>query len=563
MKLLRVAICQANFTVGDLSGNKRKIVSFFERAQKFKPDLVIFPELALLGYPPEDLVLKPHFRKACKKFLDEIVRESKGSSLVVVGCLEEEGGRVYNSAALIQRGKLLAFYRKMNLPNYGVFDEKRYFFPGKEALVLNLDGIRVGITICEDIWVEYGPHIVEALSGAELIINISASPYHREKIYQRMKLLEDISRRYGLRLVYVNLVGGQDELVFDGASMLVESGKVRAIARQFQEDILFYDFKFPKPKSVSLPKDVKEIKVGLKLTQPKPEIMDSSWTLLDPIEEIYTALLLGTRDYVKKNGFEKVVIGLSGGIDSSLTAVIAVDALGKENVIGVSMPSIYSSSSSLKDAEKLARNLGIRLLQLPIKEIYKKYLESLRSTFEKLPFDKTEENIQARIRGNLLMALSNKFGWLVLTTGNKSEVSTGYCTLYGDMAGGFAVIKDVLKTVVYSLASWRNQKAGTPIIPEEVFRKPPSAELRPGQKDSDALPEYDILDQIISLYIEEEMSLDEILKLGYRKGLVKKVIDMIDRNEYKRRQAPPGIKITPKAFGKDRRMPITNRYNPS
>lgn len=556
---IRVALVQINPTVGDLKGNKNKILTYINKANGYQPDIIVFPELVLTGYPPEDLLLKPQFRKDALMVFKGLIKEYKSSAVIILGYVDEVGGKVYNSLAVIYRNKKLVSYNKINLPNYGVFDEKRYFTPGSTPLVVKIQNLRIGVTICEDIWTEYGPHVVEALSGAEMIINISASPYHKGKILQRLKLLQGISRKYGVEIAYCNLVGGQDELVFDGASVIVEKGKVKAIAKQFEEDILIYDFKFIEKKQKPLPQ-AKEVPLDYKIRAPKPDLPPHGRDILSELEEVYAALVLGTRDYVKKNGFKKVIVGLSGGIDSSLTAVVAVDALGRDNVIGVSMPSEFSSSASIKDAKDLAKNLGIKFLKIPITSIYKSYLKSLKPVFQNLPFDKTEENIQARIRGNILMALSNKFGYLVLTTGNKSELSTGYCTLYGDMAGGFGVLKDVPKTLVYKLAEWRNKKENRDLIPQNVFVKPPSAELRPGQKDQDTLPPYEVLDKIIRLYIEEEKSFNHIVKMGLKRSVVKKVIEMIDKNEYKRRQAPPGIKITPRAFGKDRRMPITNRY---
>jgi len=560
MKTLRFAIAQINPVVGDLKGNKKKILAFIKKANNYAPDIIVFPELALTGYPPEDLLLKPHFIKDCKDCLKEIVKESKFSGVLMLGYVEGYKGKVYNAAAIIHNNKITANYRKIKLPNYGVFDEKRYFTPGDNPLVVCMDDIKVGITICEDVWVEDSPYVLKSLANADLIVNISASPYHIGKINQRIKLLQNISKKYRFDIIYANLIGGQDELVFDGASMAVSSGRVKTTAGQFAEDLTIYDSCFEKIKRRSLAEHVKQVDLRLKHNKKRVPAKINRHKLLDEMEEVYSALLLGTRDYVKKNGFKKVVIGLSGGIDSSLTAVIAVDALGCENILGVAMPSMYSSRSSLKDAELLARNLGVKLINVPITEIYKSYLQTFKVIFNKLPFDKTEENIQARIRGNILMALSNKFGYLVLTTGNKSEASTGYCTLYGDMAGGFAVIKDVTKTLVYKLADWRNKIADKPIIPPNVLTKPPSAELRPKQKDRDTLPEYETLDEIILRYIEKDSGFDEIVKSGYSKKLVKRIIRMIDNNEYKRRQAPPGIRISPKAFGKDRRMPITCGY---
>ncbi len=560
MENLRIAVSQINSIVGDLKGNSEKILGCLKRLDKYAPDIVLFPELALVGYPPEDLLLKPHFRSDCRKALKYIIKNNSSTAVVVLGYVQEQGKNVYNSAAIIKGRRLITSYRKINLPNYGVFDEARYFTPGVKPLCLDVNGIKVGVSICEDIWKEYNPSIAESLINIDILLNLSASPYQKSKIQQRIDLLQSISKKFNIDIVYANLIGGQDELVFDGASMIVASRKVRKIAKQFREDDIVHDFVFKKKNNKALSKRIDLIPVIFKNNQKKAKIETKNIRIMNKTEEIYNALLLGTRDYVRKNSFKKVVIGLSGGIDSSLVAVIACDALGCENVLGLAMPSKYSSKDSLSDAEMLARNLGIKIMTIPIKGIHNAYIESLKKVSDGFVSGKTEENIQARIRGNIIMAFSNKFGYLALTTGNKSEVSTGYCTLYGDMAGGFAVIKDVTKTVVYKLAEWRNLKAGKKIIPANVFRKPPSAELKPNQKDQDTLPEYNMLDRIILLYIEKDMSFDEIVKSGYDKDVVKSVIRMIDSNEYKRRQAPPGIKITPKAFGRDRRMPITCGY---
>jgi len=560
MKTLRIAVAQINPVVGDLKGNKKKILSFIKKAGSYAPDIIVFPELALTGYPPEDLLLKPHFIKDCGKYLKEIVKENMFPGILILGYVEGDKNNVYNAAAVIHKHRIAENYRKIKLPNYGVFDEKRYFTSGDNPLAICINDIKVGITICEDVWVEDSPYILRSLSNADLIVNISASPYHIGKINQRIKLLRNISGKYRFDIIYANLIGGQDELVFDGASMAVSSGRVKTLAGQFKEDLIVYDAVFEKNKKKKFPQYVRQKSFKLKNNKKRVPLKTAGYKLLDEAEEVYSALVLGMRDYVEKNGFKKAIIGLSGGIDSAITAVIASDALGCENILGVAMPSMYSSRASLKDAELLASNLGIELIKIPITDIYKSYLQTFKPIFDNLPFDKTEENIQARIRGNILMALSNKFGSLVITTGNKSEASTGYCTLYGDMAGGFAVIKDVTKTLIYKLALWRNKSAKSPLIPESILRKAPSAELRPNQKDQDTLPEYKILDEIILRYIEKDNSLDEIVKSGYSKKLTQRIIRMIDNNEYKRRQAPPGIRISPKAFGKDRRMPITCGY---
>lgn len=557
---MRFLLAQINPKVGDLKGNCRKILTAINKAQNYKPDIIAFPELCLPGYPPEDLLLKKHFIADTRRFLNTIVAKAKTEAILIIGTLNYDKGSLYNSAAIVHKNRLKGFYHKIHLPNYGVFDEKRYFVAGSKPMILNVNGHPIGITICEDIWMENGPHIAEVKAGAKVLLNISASPYHRGKINERIEMLKKIAQDWRVWILYVNIVGGQDELIFDGASIIIApEGELIQLGAQFQEEFLIADIRFPKQK-IKLTSSIEELKIRKKISS-SSQYGKRDIKLFDEEEEIYHALVLGTRDYVRKNNFQKVVIGLSGGIDSSLTTVIAVDALGKENIIAVAMPSEFSSPSSLYDAQTLAKNLGIKLLKIPINEIYQSYLKTLKPLFKGLAFDKTEENIQARIRGNILMALSNKFGWLVLTTGNKSETSTGYCTLYGDMAGGFAVIKDVPKTMVYRLAEWRNKREGFDLIPRAIFEKSPSAELRPGQKDQDTLPPYEDLDKIIHSYIEEDKGKQEILNLGYPKSLVEKVIRMIDRSEYKRRQSPPGIKITPKAFGKDRRMPITNGYN--
>ncbi|MDP8234391.1 MAG: NAD+ synthase [Candidatus Saelkia tenebricola] len=559
MKILRFAIAQINPVVGDLGGNQKKILNFIERASRSNPDVIVFPEFAITGCPPEDLLLKSHFIKDCKNSLKEILKKNKFPGVLILGYVEEFNGEIYNSAAIISKNRTIANYRKIKLPNCGVFDEKRYFTSGTNPVVLVINGIKVGITIYEDIWADNGFSVLESLKGVDTIINISASGYYMGRIKQRIRYFRNISKKYDLNIISANIVGGQDELVFDGASMVVSYGEVKAMAAQFKEDILIYESCFEKTKR-PLPKCVKQIKLSLKDAGGRKSFKLNNFRLKDEMNEVYSALLLGTRDYVKKNGFKKAVIGLSGGIDSALTAVIAVSALGRDNIVGVAMPSMYSRKSSLNDAKKLAKNLGIKFMEISITDIYKSYLRDLRTVFKNMPFNETEENIQARIRGNILMALSNKFGYLVLTTGNKSEVSTGYCTLYGDMAGGFAMISDVTKTLEYKLAKWINEVKATAVIPNNILIKPPSAELRPNQKDQDTLPEYEVLDGIMLCYIEKNMSFEEIVKAGYNKSLVKRVIRMIDNNEYKRRQAPPGIKITPKAFGKDRKMPLTCGY---
>lgn len=574
-EIVRIAQAQINTVVGDLSGNRDKILESIKMAGEADADIVIFPELALTGYPPEDLLLRPKFIEDNLRVFYEIASHV-GDVTTIVGFADREDGKVFNAAGILHRGKVEAIYHKIQLPNYGVFDEKRYFQPGLNVLVFERNDVIFGVSICEDIWIPEGVTETQAFpGGAEIILNISASPYYVGKGNERKEMLKQRAIQTYSYIVYTNLVGGQDELVFDGMSMVFsDKGKILAQGKQFEEDLILTDLDLKRLRQRRRDDPLfmhKELKTQaffpIKLvrlpeaSQPqRSQLPQRNIQPLKKMEEIYHALTLGTRDYVRKNGFKKVVIGLSGGIDSSLVATIAVDALNPENVIGVGMPSMYSSKSSLTDAEQLAQNLGIRFLIVPIKSIYDTYLETLKEAFEGKPPDITEENLQARIRGNILMALSNKFGWLVLTTGNKSETSVGYSTLYGDTAGGFAVIKDVPKLLVYELSKYRNRKAGRLLIPKNVLVKPPSAELRPNQKDEDNLPAYSILDPILEMFVEQEMSPSEIVAKGFPESVVLRVVQLVDRNEYKRRQSPPGIKITPRAFGKDRRMPITNRY---
>jgi len=578
MRHLRIGLCQINPTVGDIEGNSKKIMDYIKRGKRMGADLLVFPELAVTGYPPEDLLLMPKFIEDNLKAIQEIAKATQ-SITAIVGFVHKEGD-IFNSAALLHHGKLMGIYSKMYLPNYGVFDEFRYFHPGKENFIFILRSIPVGISICEDLWYPGDPIRTQTLhGGAELIVNLSASPYHTGKTEEREKLISTRASDNLAIVAYCNLVGGQDELVFDGGSMIFDQrGELIARGKQFEEDLVLSDLDFEavfrirlhdprirREKMVEGEKGIKKIELP-ELTPPsrrKPLLPKRELKPLDSLSEIYSALVLGTGDYIRKNGFKRVLVGLSGGIDSALTATIAVDALGKKGVVGVAMPSPYSSKESLEDAKRLAKNLGIEFLNIPITEIFNAYLHTLAPTFKGLQPDVTEENIQARIRGNILMALSNKFGWLVLTTGNKSEMSVGYCTLYGDMAGGFAVLKDVPKTLVYQLAEHKNKKEGKEIIPKRVFTKAPSAELRPNQKDEDSLPPYPILDPILQAYVEEDKGLREIVKMGFKEAMVKEVIHLVDRNEYKRRQSPPGVKITHRALGKDRRLPVTNRYRNS
>ncbi|MGB6837457.1 MAG: NAD+ synthase [Dehalococcoidia bacterium] len=574
MRVLRVGLAQINSTVGDLRGNAAKILEWTERARALGVDLIAFPEMAITGYPPEDLLLRSRFIEDNLAALNQVVEGSRGLTLVVG--FVDRGEDIHNAAAIIHEGRVAAVYRKQYLPNYGVFDEKRYFQAGSESPVFEVAGVRVGINICEDIWYPDGPCRAQARGGAEVIVNINASPFHAGKGHLRQRMLSTRASDEAVFVCYTNLVGGQDELVFDGGSMFFDPrGELLAQAPQFEEDLLVCDLdvesiyqarlrdprrRKERPEPVRAG-DVPLVRVS---TAPpaadKPPLTPRKAEPLGREAEVYAALVLGTRDYVRKSGFSTVVIGLSGGVDSSLVAAIAVDALGAENVVGVSMPSRFSSEGSVIDAQRLAENLGIRLLDVPIEEAFGASLKMLDEPFADTEFGVAEENLQARIRGNILMSLSNKFGWLVLTTGNKSEFATGYCTLYGDMAGGFAVIKDVPKTLVYELARYCNRSAGREVIPEDVISKPPSAELRPDQLDSDSLPPYEVLDPILEAYVEEDQSLEEIVAQGFEEGTVRRVMAMVDRSEYKRRQAAPGVKITPRAFGRDRRLPIANRY---
>ncbi len=573
MCTVRIGLAQINTTVGDLAGNTQKILGYIGRARELGVDLVAFPELAITGYPPEDLLLKPEFIQENLERLQEIVANTR--SLTAVVGFVDRADDIYNAAAVIHDGILAGVYHKAYLPNYGVFDEDRYFQAGTEYPVFTLGSTVVGVNICEDIWHPTGPSGLQALAGgAEVIVNIAASPYHAGKRRFRERMLATRAADNVVVVAFCNLVGGQDELVFDGNSMIFDQrGELLARGEPFEEDLIIADLDLesifrqrlrdPRRRKEKLAQTgegvVKRIPLkAIEGGEEKPPLSPRVTRELGHLEEIYRALVLGTRDYVLKNGFRRVVIGLSGGIDSSLTTTIAADALGRESVVGVFMPSCYSSQESHADAQELVRNLGIQLMIVPIDGAFQAYLDMLDEAFKGRERDVTEENLQARIRGNILMALSNKFGWLVLATGNKSEMSVGYATLYGDMAGGFAVIKDVPKTLVYELARYRNSLG--PVIPERVLAKAPTAELRPNQRDEDSLPPYAILDPILQAYVEEDRSLAEVVARGFDLRVVQDTMAMVDRSEYKRRQAPPGIKITPRAFGKDRRLPITNRY---
>ena len=538
MTKFRAALAQINTTVGDLRGNTAKIIEYIDRARAEGADLVSFPELTITGYPPEDLLYKHNLIRDNRECLDEVIEHSARIA-VVVGFVDRDE-ELFNAAAVIQDRKLLGVYHKVHLPNYGVFDEQRYFKSGSECPVFDINGTCVGVNVCEDIWYESGPTNVQSKAGARVILNINGSPYHRGKGRFREQMLADRARDNGVYVFYTNLVGGQDELVFDGGSCVFSpSGDVLARGKQFEEDLLIVD----------IDPDATQPAVD---PAPEPALAD--------LEEVYEALTIGTRDYVRKNGFDKVVIGLSGGIDSTLTATIAADALGPENVVVVTMPSRYSSEGSIADSDILAKNLGVKLWNISIEDMFQSSLDSLDPLFAGTESGVAEENLQARMRGNLLMAISNKFGWLVLTTGNKSEMAMGYGTLYGDMAGGFAVIKDVPKVLVYELAETRNARGPSPVIPQSVIDKEPSAELRPDQKDTDSLPPYSVLDPVLEAYVEQDKSPADIISMGFDEEMVKRVIKAVDRNEYKRRQAAPGVKITPRNFGRDRRMPIVNWY---
>ncbi len=553
---IKVALAQVNPTVGDVEGNAKLALEWIERAANAGADLVILPELCLSGYPPEDLLLRRHFLEECRDALDRVAA-GVGDILALVGFPEAaerqpdpdadwfnhpQPAPAHNSLAAVEGGRVLGVHRKVHLPNYGVFDERRYFEPGDSGTAVEVGEWEVGLTVCEDIWVPGNPEDEEAAAGVRLIANASASPYNRTKGWARERMVAARARSTGVPFALCNAVGGQDELIFDGRSIVVGAdGKVLARAPQFEPGLLVCEVPLEEGAKVA------------KAHRAEP---------LDDDGEVYGALVLGVRDYVRKNGFEQVVLGLSGGIDSALVALIAFDAVGADNVRLVIMPSPHSSDETQGDARAIARNLGIDPIEIPIGGAMAAYERALASQFEAATPDVTEENLQARIRGNLLMALSNKFGWLVLATGNKSELSVGYATLYGDMAGGFAPLKDVLKTWVYRLVRYRNDRAGGPLVPETVVDRPPTAELKPGQRDEDSLPPYDVLDPILEGYVERDLGPDELEQQGLPADVIATVIAMVDRAEYKRRQAAPGPRVTSKAFGRDRRLPITNRFTP-
>ena len=548
---MRLALAQVDPTVGAIDANAAKVAEWIGRARDEGAELVIFPELCIPGYPAEDLYLKRHFLAANRRAVERLAKEATGITALVGFAEPAEGGddarRAHNSIAVLAEGAVQAVYRKNRLPNYAVFDEQRYFIPGSEPLAVEVDGLGVGLTVCEDVWLPGGPAEAEAEAGARLIANPSGSPYHRGKGSERETMFCERSRGCGAYFAFCNLVGGQDELVFDGQSLVTgPDGSVIARAAQFEEELLLCEIPHAGEGS---------------LAEPLPDL-----------DEVYGALALGLRDYVFKNGFKHVGVALSGGIDSALVAMLAADAVGPERLSCVVMPSPHSSSATQQDAREIAGNLRCELIEIEIEPMMESYEQALRGHLEEpataVPRDPTKpsepdltaENVQARIRGNLMMALSNRHGWLVLTTGNKSEMSVGYATLYGDMAGGFAVIKDVPKQLVYELVRRRNERAGRELVPASVIDRAPSAELRPGQRDEDSLPPYELLDRILGAYVERDQGREEMIAAGLPAERVDEVIRLVDRAEYKRRQAAPGIRITPKAFGKDRRLPITNRF---
>jgi len=571
MRRIRVALAQINPTVGDLDGNVRKIVEGMDRARRAGAALVAFPELAIPGYPPEDLLFKRAFIEANLRALDEVTRASKGLT-AVVGFVDRRDD-IFNAAAVLHDGRRAGVYHKQYLPNYSVFDENRYFQAGTETPVFTCGDTTFAVNICEDIWYPSGPTRRQALGGAELVVTINGSPFHAGKAHYRETMLATRAVDDLVAVAFLNMVGGQDELVFDGGSVVFnEQGTCIARGRAFQEDFVVADIDLDSVFHARL-RDTRrrQAKLGASDTTTRivlpplaipatPPVTPVLAERLSPVDEVFQALVVGTRDYVQKSGFKRVVIGLSGGIDSALVAAIAVEALGADNVVGVTMPSPYSSAGTRNDAGEVAKNLGIEFQTLPITDVFTRFKDTLTESFKGMKEDVAEENIQARIRGTLLMALSNKFGWLVLTTGNKSEIAVGYSTLYGDMAGGFAVIKDVPKTLVYDVARHVNARAGRAVIPETTLTRAPSAELRPDQKDQDSLPPYDVLDAILKAYVEEDRSIAELAELGFDAETSKKVARMVERNEYKRRQGPIGVKITPRAFGRDWRLPLVNRF---
>lgn len=542
---MRVALGQFDAVVGDLSGNAERMRDIYNQAKQQGVELLLFPELAVCGYPPEDLLLKRHFLDDNRRTVERLAADCP-DAVIMVGFADYFRGQTYNCAGILKDGRLEKVYRKNLLPNYGVFDERRYFQPGTRPLIIELDGMNIAVTVCMDIWdIEWLDRVFRNAGRIDLLLNISASPFHLGKIETRKEMVGHCATRLNCPVCYCNLVGGQDELVFDGRSMFADaSGRIVSMAKVFEEDLLIAD-----------------ISTEAETASVKPVSASADYSL-DVLDELYLSLVLGTRDYVKKNGFSRVLVGLSGGIDSSVTAGVAVAALGTESVIGITMPSEFNSPETVSDAGKLAKNLGIQFMTIPIGSVLERFNGSLGDVPGWDSKGIAYENLQARIRGTILMSLSNQLNALVLTTGNKSEIAVGYTTLYGDTAGGFAVLKDVFKTMVFKLARHINEINKREIIPASAIERVPSAELRPDQKDTDSLPDYDLLDEILKGYVEQDKSAQQLIDQGLPRDAVIKVIRMVDRNEYKRRQSPPGVKITPKAFGRDRRLPITNHYNP-
>jgi NAD+ synthase (glutamine-hydrolysing) len=575
--MVRIALAQVNPTIGDLVGNAALVQRYIQQARAAGADVVAFPELVITGYPPDDLLLKRSFVADANAALESIASTTTGIA-AVIGFVDESNGRLHNAAALISDGRIRGVYRKQHLPNYGVFDERRFFSSGDEIVLAEIDGLTFGVTVCEDLWLENGPHVDCAAAGAQMVININASPYHAGKGQERLALLSRRARRNKIAIAYVNCVGGGDEVIFDGQSSVVSpDGRLLARAGQFTEDLLVFDFdpegdnpaegsEEPDDQATGLPAGQEDAGTVVAVSLAWHPQADRSPVTpriapeLDPAAEVYGALVLGVRDYMAKNGFEQALIGISGGIDSALTAAIAVDAIGGENVLGISNPSEFTSSQSTQDSKQLAENLGLKLVTMPIGLPLAAMRRTLEEDFPGSEYSVADQNLQARIRGTLWMYVSNQTGRLLLSTGNKSEMAVGYATLYGDMAGGFAVLKDVPKTLVYQLSRWRNTQGEA--IPPAIIERPPTAELAPGQLDTDSLPPYDVLDPILKEYVENHLGIDEIADLGYDRAMVKKIARMVDRAEYKRRQSAPGIKVTSRAFGRDRRLPITNKYRP-
>ena len=579
MPNIRVASAQINTTVGDISGNCKLIADAIDDARSIGADIVAFPELSITGYPPEDLLLSQHFVRTNRRALDDMAQHCSNIAAMIgiVDYDEDDSGNIkniFNAAAIIVDRQIVAIYHKNQLPNYGVFDELRYFKPGTSSQVIDINGIPVGVNICEDIWVNPGPGDAQCIAGAKLILTLNSSPYEIGKLQTRIDLVASLAKRHNAHVVYANQVGGQDELVFDGSSIFAgPNGEILAIAPRFQQAVTAIDINVIPAKAGTQgwggeQRGPQHTNTPAKIPPPhctpssKPELPPPTNTPIDDVSQVYAALTLGTRDYIQKTGFQKVAIALSGGIDSSIVACIAADAIGPENIVGVAMPSRYSSEGSLVDAQDLADRLNIPLWRVPIEPAHAAFEQMLAEPFHETEPNTAEENVQSRIRGNVMMTIANKFNWLVLTTGNKSEMATGYATLYGDMAGGFAVIKDIPKQLVYQLARYRNNLGDTPPIPQSVIEKPPSAELRPDQLDVDSLPDYDKLDPLLKSYVEERRSSEEILAQleDIDQETAARIIRMVDINEYKRRQSPPGVKITGLAFGRDRRMPIASRW---